>query len=326
MAAGGPALYRAVHMLGTSLIYSSHDRSNHIHNDLIAQRALRGKDNQRLLFLPMSEGVQNGSEMERQDFSWGRFEWFFRYYEGVGLEAYPFYWRSTLREEDVEKLWYHLYNDEVVILGGGSPKTGLARYKELGARFANEPGKFGRLLHERRARGLLTVGFSAGADQLCERLFRDVHHEPGDNQAFGLVRNTLCTLHHESSRNGDLQYAAHRFPQFRVFGLPNDSGLNSDWGVLPSGNIWQVIEFIVDRSWTDEEDQWHVKTRWGAKIDHIFPDGRHWAFDDGDHLIRISSPDGRFDESWYTRGGGLFHYDSQQPSHFGSIEELLGAH
>src|SRR5262249_19197131 len=140
---------------------------------------------------------------------------------------------------DAEKLFYHLATDEVVILGGGSPQLGMARYRALGERFFGERGKFGRLLHERKARGLLTVGFSAGADQLCESLFREVWGMAGDNHGFGLVRDTLVTLHHETSRNDELAQAARAFRHCMVFGLPNDAGLNTDWGTLPSGNIWQ---------------------------------------------------------------------------------------
>lgn len=308
-------------MLGTALIYSSHDRSNYIHNDFIVQRALRGRENRRIFFLPMSE-----YELHAQEFSWSRFEWFFRYYQGYGLEAFPFYWRPGLRREDVDFLWHCLWSSEVVLLGGGSPSTGMARYRALGADYDGEPGKFGRILHERRQRGLLTVGFSAGADQLCERRYRDVHSPGPGNEGFGLVRHTMCTLHHEPSQNGDLAYAASRYPQYRLFGLPNDAGLNSDWGFLPSGNIWQVTEFVIDQSWDAPSDQWHVKTRQGAKIEHSYPDGRHWSFSGGDHLVRITSQDGRFDDAWMTSGGRLIHYWTQQPSGYGSIEDILRSH
>jgi hypothetical protein len=155
-------------MKGTALVYSSHDRSNLIHDHFIVQRALRGEANKRILFLPISETPQNKSELERQEFAWGNFRWFLSFYERYGLEYWPFYWTSGLRKQDVDALWEAVWSSEVVILGGGHSVTGLHRYKELGARFDGEPGKFGRLLHERKARGLLTVGFSAGADQLCE--------------------------------------------------------------------------------------------------------------------------------------------------------------
>ena len=108
--------------------------------------------------------------------------------------------------------------------------------------------------------------------------------------------------------------------------MPNDSGLNSDWGFLPSGNIWQVIEFVIDESWSEPSDAHHVKTRHGQKIDHFYPDGRHWAFGGGDHLVRITSQDGRFDDAWFTSGGQLLHYWTQAPSGYGSIDEILKSH
>jgi len=313
-------------MEGTALVYSSHDRSKLIHDRLIVQRALAGERNKRILFLPMSETPQNKSELERQEFAWGNFRWFFSFYDRYGLEYWPFYWTSKLRAEDVETLWEQIWSSEVLILGGGHSLTGLHRYKELGARFAGEPGKFGRLLHERRARGLLTVGFSAGADQLCEHLFRRTYDEFTDTKAFGLVRKSMITLHHEKSRNGDLFDAAVRFRDHRIFGLPNDSGLNVDWGVLPSGNIWQIYEFVVDRTWDEPSDQFHIKTRQGARIEHFDPDGRHWAFDDQDYLVRIQSPDGRYDEAWMTSGGMLLNYWTRGPSRYGSLGEILASH
>jgi hypothetical protein len=313
-------------MKGTALIYSSHDRGDTIHNDYIVQRALGGRDNRRILFLPMSETVQNGSELERQEYSYSRFSWYFGFYDRFGLEYLPFYWTSSLRKEDVDLLWHYLASSEVVILGGGHSQTGLRRYKELGARFDGEWGKFGRILHERRQRGLLTVGFSAGADQLCEHTFRRAYGGGGDTSGFGLVRQTMVTLHHDPDRNGDLHHAARTFPDQRIFGLPNDAALNVDWGTLPSGNLWQVYEFVLDTSWTEPSDSWHVRTRHGALIEHFDPEGRHWAFHDRDHLVRIQSPDRRFDEAWMTSGGGLLHYGSRSPSRFNSIGEVLAAH
>lgn len=313
-------------MRGTALIYSSHDRSNYIHNDLIVQRALEGRDNKRILFLPMSEGIQNGNELERQDFSWGRFEWFFNYYRHHGLEAFPFFWRSGLRKEDVEQLWHNLYHAQVVILGGGHSATGMNRYRQLGAHFDGEPGKFGRILHERAQRGLLTVGFSAGADQMSEYLFRGTQGASGDNRGFGMARNTLVTLHHDASRDSDLKNAAWHNRHCMVFGLPNDAGLNVSQGMLASGNWWQVIEFVVDNSWDDKSDFFHIKTRQGAKIDNFRWDGAHWGFGGGDYLVRVQSPDNQFHEAWMTQHGRLLNYWTRQPSRFHSIREVLENH
>lgn len=313
-------------MRGTALVYSSHNRGTYLHDHFIVQRALRGQENRRILFLPMSETPQNDNELERQEFSYGNFRWFFSFYDRYGLEYFPFYWRSNLRKEDVDQLWHHLYHSEVVILGGGHSATGLSRYKQLGERFDGEWGKFGRILHERQRRGLLTVGYSAGADQLCEYLFARTWDEPWDTDAFGLVRNTMVSLHHDSSRNGNLYQAARKFPHCMAFGLPNDSGLYVDQGQLPSGNFWQVIDFVIDNSWNQPGDTFHVRTRSGALIEHIYCDGRHWAFGGGDRIVRVQSPDNRFHEAWIARGGQLIHYWTQQPSRFGSTEEILASH
>ncbi len=313
-------------MRGTAFVYSSHNRSEYIHNEFIVQRALHGRDNRRILFLPMSEPPQNGSEMERQEFSWGTFRWYFDFYARHGLEYFPFYWSSHLSRWDVEQLWHYLWTSEVVILGGGHSATGMARYKELGARFDGEWGKFGRILHERKARGLLTVGFSAGADQLCESLYRRVHTQDMNGTGFGLLPNTMLTLHHEPVRMGELVHAAHTFPGYRVFGLPNDSGINHDFGHLPSGNIWQVYEFVTDSSWDLPNDEHHIKTRHGARIEHIYPDGRHWAFGGGDLLVRLESRDGTWREAWMRVGGAWLHYGTQRPSQYTSVEEILARH
>jgi hypothetical protein len=313
-------------MRGTSFIYSSHNRSNYIHDHFIVQRALHGWGNRRVLFLPMSEPPQNGSERERQEFSWGTFRWFFDFYARHGLEYFPFYWSSHLSRRDVDRLWHWLWTSEVVILGGGHSATGMWRYKDLGARFDGEWGKFGRLLHERMRRGLLTVGFSAGADQLCHSLWRRLHTEDLNGEGFGLVRNTMVSMHHEPSRNGDLWYAARRFPSNMVFGLPNDSGINHDWGWLPSGNIWQVYEFVTDGSWDLASDGFHIKTRHGAGIDHMYADGRHWTFRGGDMLVRVESPDGHWREAWMRVRGQWLHYWTQQPTWYDSVGEILGSH
>jgi hypothetical protein len=312
-------------MRGTAFIYSSHDRSHYIHNDFIVQRALSGW-NKRILFLPMSEPPQHGNELSRQDFAWDNFRWFFDQYWHHGLEYFPFHWREGMHRNDVEALWHWLWSSDVVILGGGNPATGMWRYKELGARYNGEWGLFGKILHERRQRGLLTVGFSAGADQLCESLFRRTFSQDMNGAGFGLVRNTMVTLHHDSSMNHDLWLAAQRFPNNMVFGLPNDSGINHDWGHLPSGNIWQAYEFVLDNSWDSPNDGFHIRTRQGAKIEHIYNDGRHWNFGGGDMLVRVESPDGHFRDAWMRSGGQWLHYWTQWPSHFHSAEHILASH
>lgn len=313
-------------MRGTVLSYSSHNRSNYIHNDLIAQRALRGRENKKILFLPMSAIPRGEDEHERQDYEWGTFRWFYDSYRRYGLEITPFFWSSNLRPRDVDFLWHELYTSEVVILGGGNPQTGMWRMKNIGHRFDGEWGKFGRILHERQARGLLTVGFSAGADQLSEYLFSRTRGPGADTGGFGLARNVMVRLHHEPGEEGDLAHAAGMFPHCMVFGLPNDSGIYLDQGVLPSGNHWQVIEFVVDTSWDLPRDQWHIKTRHGAGIEHVDARGRHWVFRGGERLVRVQSGDLRFHEQWLDAGGRLVHFGSRGPSAYHSIEHVLASH
>lgn len=313
-------------MHGTGLLYSSHNRSEYLHNHFIVQRALRGWDQKRILFLPMSAPPRGNDEYERQEYEWGTFRWYFDFYRHHGLEAVPFFWSQALRKEDVDLLWHYLWSSEVVILGGGNSRTGMWRYKNIGHRFDGEWGKFGRILHERQARGLLTVGFSAGADQLAEHLFAHATAPGTDTDGFGLARNVVVRMHHDSSGNGALARAASALPHCMAFGLPNDSGLYFDQGVLPSGNHWQVIEFVLDGSWDLPNDQFHIKTRHGGKIEHVGPNGRHWAFGGGDRLVRIQSGDNRFHEAWLDTGGRLVHFGSGSPSRYDSIEEVLASH
>lgn len=201
----------------------------------------------------------------------------------------------------------------------------MERYEALGERFDGEWGKFGRILHERMQRGLPNVGFSAGADQLSQHLLRKSCGAEGRNDGFGCARNVMVALHHEAGDDERLWNAARQNPHCLVFGLPNDSSLYLDQGVLLSGNHWQVIQFVVDRSWDRPEDQFHVKTRQGALVEHVGCDGWHWSFGGGERLVRIQSPDNRFHEVWFTSPGRLLHYWSRQPSRFSRIEDVLAA-
>jgi peptidase E len=313
-------------MRGTCLLYSSHNRSDFLHDHYIVQRALRGRDNKRILFLPMSALPRNGDEYERQDYEWGTFRWFFDFYERYGLEVVPFFWSSQLRDEDLHLLWKYLYESEVVLLGGGHSRTGMWRYKHLGDRHG-EWGKFGRILHERQARGLLTVGFSAGADQLSEHLAAHASARGVDTDGFGLARNVVVRMHHEAADNGELAAMAGSLPHCMAFGLPNDSGLYLDQGRLQTGSHWQVIEFVTDQSWDLPRDGWHIKTRHGAGIEHVGPRGHHFTFRGGDRLVRVQSEDGRFDEAWVQAPGArLLHLGTYSPSRFDSIEDVLASH
>lgn len=307
----------------TVLVYSSHQRCHRLHHEHIVQRALAG--NRRILFVAMSETVHNGNEVERQAESWESFRWYFDLYRDQGLVASPFYWTSGLSQADVDLFWGQVYEAEVVILGGGGSANGMDRFLGLGHRFAGgDTWKLGKLLHERQAQGRLTVGYSAGADQLCTHLYRRTQGQP--SAAFGLLRDTMISLHHEQAFREALREQARRVSDVMLFGVPNDSGLLGTQGTLPSGNHWQALDFVIDQSWDRPEDQWHIRTRNGALIDHYYPDGRHWAFRDGHALLRIQSQDRRYDESWIAAGGRIYHYASQQPAPYGSFGEILGSH
>jgi hypothetical protein len=308
----------------TVLVYSSHNRCNTIHNDWIVQRALRG--NKQILFLPMSNGPADGDEYRRQVFSWADFSWFFNFYRQYDLNAFPFYWSSRLTREDVGLLLESVRACEVVIVGGGNPSTGMQRYRDVGRRFYREADLFERLLHERQARGLLTVGFSAGVDQLCQFMSANLESGEPDVHGFALCRNIIAGSHFEHGREGALFAMARRFGHCLVFGLPNDSGLAFNQGELASGALWQLIRFIVDTTWSVPEHQWHIKTRHGVKIQHMYSDGRHWAFNDGDALLRIQAPDGSRQEAFLILpGGSILDYWTQGVTPYASIGDILAA-
>ncbi len=309
----------------TVIVYSSHNRCNYIHNDWIVQRALRG--NRQILFLPMSNGLVGDDEYDRQMYSWGTFRWFFDFYWQYGLKAFPFFWNSGLTRDDVDKLMHFLWASEVVILGGGDPWLGIERYRSLGARFYNEPDCFERILKERQERGLLTAGFSAGVDQLCEYVHSSTDHTFQNPRAFGLARNIIAASHFEHGREGMLAECAHLHGDCLVFGLPNDSGLSISQGRLPSGNFYQMIQFLLDTSWSRPEDQWHIKTRHGVKIHHIYPDGRHWAFSGGDVLVRLHNEDYTYQEAFIVPPHSpIRDYWSQHLTQFASIDHILKTH
>jgi peptidase E len=307
----------------TALVYSSHNRSEYIHRDWIVERALQSHHNKTIFLIPMSMG-----KYDQQHYSWGTFEWFFNRFKKWGLEPSTFFWNDHLSHEDVDLFFDQLVNSEVVILGGGSSILGMDRYQSLGERYYGDRHLFSRILHERQNKGKLTVGFSAGADQLCQYIAGGYDFDDEEEQrGFGLVRNTTVSLHHEWGREGDLRHMARSFPHCMVYGLPNDSGIASDQGFLPSGNIWQVSEFIVDNTWDLPKDGFHIKTRQGMKVEHYYNDGRHWSFDDGDMMVRVMSPDNRYQDAWIVqKGRGIFDYWTQEWSGYHRVEDILASH
>ena len=308
-------------MFPTALIYSSHDRCEYIHREWIVERALKSHDNKTILYLPMSM-----DNREQQEYGWNTFSWYFDKFRQWGLHAIPFYWSENLKKSDVELLFEYLQTYEVVILGGGSSILGLHRYKILGEHFFQNRNLFEEILHKRQSEGKLTAGFSAGADQLCEYLTVMFNPHTPDPYGFGLGKNIVTTLHHEWGREGEISHLAHRLPHCMAFGLPNDSGLAVDQGFLPSGNLWQVIEFLIDCSWDNPQDSWHIKTRAGVKIEHYYSDGRHWTFNGGNKMVRVMSPDNTYRKAWIIKGGPILDYWAQEPTEYSSIEEILSKH
>lgn len=310
-------------MFPTALVYSSHNRSEVIHRWWLVERALRSIDNKTFLYLPMSMG-----EMHQQEYSWGTFRWYLDQFRKWGLQPRNFYWRSVLSKQDVDLLFNWLIESEVVVLGGGNSLLGMERYQGLGEDYYGDKHLFGRILRQRQQQGKLTAGFSAGADQLCSLLSAVIEDDFEDPWGFGLAHNIITTLHHEWGREGTLQWGARRFPNFMLFGLPNDSGIAVDQGILPSGNMWQEIEFIIDTSWDLPNDAWHIKTRSGLRIEHYYCDGRNWTFNSGDKLVRVISSNQMAYDAWIlpAYGGPILNYWTHQPTGYTSIEQILSHH
>lgn len=310
-------------MFPTALIYSSHNRCLLIHRWWLVERALKSQDNKTLLYLPMSMG-----EMHQQEYSWGTFRWYLDQFRKWGLEPRNFYWREQLKREDLELLFDWLYHSEVVILGGGNSWMGMQRYKELAQQYSGNENFFGDLLRKRQQEGKLTAGFSAGADQLCSVMGGLADTEVDDIGGFGLAHNITTTLHHEWGREKEVKKLARYFPHFMVFALPNDSGLALDQGFLPSGNLWQEIECIVDTTWDIPQDSWHIKTRNGMNIEHFYKDGRNWTFHQGDKIVRVISSNLKDYDAWIipAQGGSVLHYWSQNPTSYRSAQEIFRDH
>lgn len=310
----------------TTFVYSSHDCSPFMHWEYIVRRALEDHHDKRIVYLPMSEYPALGDVLESQKFGYGKFEWYLRQFKKWGLQPTPFYWSDGLRRQDVEVLIEMLLNAPVVILGAGNPSTGMRRYHALGSRYFGDPHLFCRLLHERQANGKLTVGYSAGADQLGSVLASGVIHGGEHVTGFGLARDIAVQLHHEWGREGDLQHGASSVQHCMWFGLPNDSGLAINQGTLSSGLIWQLIRFVIDNSWDYPSDGFHIKTRQGMKIEHRYADGRSWNFTGGDAMLRVMANDGSYRRSFMFVQGHTLDYSDQLPSSFSSMGEILHAH
>lgn len=311
-------------MQPTCFIYSSHNCCEYIHRWWIVERALQSADNKTILYLPFSEGGNGGEFGSPQQFGWGKFEWYLNQYKNWGLHSYPFYWNDSMNEQQAHELLHLLSNSEVVILGGGNSSTGLSRYKVVGEHFFGDRDLFRKVLQDRAQRGKLTVGFSAGADQLGSILTSQIFMDLNDSEGFGLAHNIMTTLHHESSRNEELYVGSQKFPHMMIFGLPNDSGLGVSQGVLPSGNIWQVIDFVTDKSWDIPQDEFHIKTRHGQGIEHVYGDGRHWSFQGGEKMARVMAPDSSWQDAYiFLADGSCYSYWTQEHAPFGEPSQVF---
>lgn len=305
-------------MKPTALIYSSHNRCEYLHRYLIVERALQSTDNKTILYLPFSMRKQSD-----QEYSWGTFIWYFDKFKQWGLQASVFFYNSGLKSPDMELLIQQIKNVEVLILGGGNTTIGFEQYGNIGSIYNGDKDLFKNLLHERQRNGKLTVGFSAGALQLSDFCLHDNFYQP-----YSLIHNVSATLHHDYERRNELFQINNNSHNVLAFGLPNDSGIASNQGFLPSGNKWQILEFVIDNSWDAPEDYYHIKTRQGMGIEHFYKDGRNWTFFGGDRMLKIISPDYTFQGTWIVQPNSdiVWDYWTQQPSHYHNIEHILSMH
>lgn len=301
----------------TALIYSSHNRGDYLHRQWIVNRALESPDNKTILYLPFSM-----IEKKDQEYSYGTFSWYFKQFEQYGLHHEVFYYNPRVSKNEVDALLSKILHYEVVILGGGRTSTGFEQLNNLGVISNSDYRIFKNLLHARQQNGKLTVGFSAGAVQIGDAN-PESHHEP-----YSLLHNVVATLHHDSGRRNELLSLARRYPHCLNFGLPNDSGVASNIGYLPSGNKYQILQMIVDNSWDRAEDAVHMKTRMGMGIEHCYRDGREWTFHGGDVIVRVFSPDYSYQGTWIIQGGSqaVWDYWTQQPSVFHNLDHILSVH
>jgi hypothetical protein len=302
-------------MKPTELIYSSHDRCEYLHREWIVQRALESPTNKTIFYLPFSSGSDGD-----QQYSWGTFSRYLDRFRPFGLEPRTMIFSDDLSRGEQERFFQWLAGSEVVILGGGSTVVGLKRYALMGERLHGDPERVIRVLRERRARGLLTVGFSSGADQLSE--WSCDLDDPV--RCYGIVRQVIARLHFEHGGEDKVAQLVQSHPDCLGFGLPNDSGIAVNEGTTPAGTFWQYLQFITDNSWDRPEDQWHIKTRQGVKIEHRYPDGRDWKLNGGDAMLRVIYADGK-QEAWIKlpHVPRFVHYWTVELTPFETVDEIL---
>jgi hypothetical protein len=306
----------------TEFVYSSHSCSSYMYGTYLVEPALKHPTDHRLLYLPMSEVPVDGSDQAGQEFGWNKVSWYLEKFRESGLAPQNFYWSEGLRRPDVDVLVDLLENAAVVILGGGNTGLGNSRYQDIGRRFWMDTDRIGQLLRKRHEKGLLTGGYSAGAEQLIGTS-TGVAENRDNPQGFGLVRDMRLILHHEWSRREELAELAAHSPNCVTFGLPNDSGLAIRQGKLPNGRQWQWIRCVVDTSWDAPNDQFHIKTRSGLRIDHYYPNGQHWSFNDGDELLRLWSENDTESRTYFIMNKRAFDYYSREPIELPELAQIV---
>jgi hypothetical protein len=228
-----------------SSMYDSLRECRYIHDEWIVRRALAMAKHPRIMYLPMSNDEAHG---QSQQYSSGAFLDYFRQYEHLGLRSFAYCWRETFSKGELDAFFLQLTSCEVIILGGGTSDIGLERYARLGELGYKEPNRFRAVLQERQAQRKMTVGFSAGAEQLCTSLMASIEYEDDPRPGLGLVKDIIVAVHYDDSRKQVLQAASRLFPQCLIVALPNETGLGICQRKLPNDKIWQIIEFIVDPS------------------------------------------------------------------------------
>ena len=227
-----------------SSMYDSLRECRVIHGEWIVRRALSAGADATVVYLPMSNDEEHGQSQQQTA------EAFLRLFEQTApqMRVKVPYWRSGFSGEEIEHMFRDFETCEVLILGGGTSALGLARYREIGVTGFRDAGRFRRTLEARLARGRLTVGFSAGAEQLSSSLTGVLEYEGRVEPGFALVRDLIVAVHFEPRRAGALRRAQELHPGHQVLALPNETALGICQRELEDGRVWQLIEVIVDPS------------------------------------------------------------------------------
>ncbi len=311
----------------TTLIFSTHGHSPRIHGDFLAARALAHSRDSRVLYLPMSEPPHGRNDRASQEFGWSRFVHAMEPYRTLGVEPVSFFWSGIYQRRDLEHLFEMLENVPVVVLGNGTPSLGMWRFQMLSHELTRDPQAFGRMLLRRQRRGLLTAGSSAGALQLGSIFdVRGTQRGPF-RDGFRLADGVAVDVHHEGRRRRWLRGVARRRKRVMWFGLPNNSAVAVSSGRLRSGYEWQLLRFVLDSS-APLHEGWHVKTSHGERIEHYYPDGRHWAFGNDDAILRVRRRRRKlYSHAWIASAGRVMGMQDQAAlpvPDLGSLLRILG--